>query len=112
MTAGHGGRRGGPDEKHRTYTLQPGVERFGYGKVARDHLDGRWQPCRRRPARERAHRHARGQQFVDHESPDAAGGSGHEDRMHAFPCHELISSNDARISGSIVGSNSKPTFTP
>ena len=78
-----GGRRGGPDEEDRTYALQRGVERFGHGEIARDDLDGRRQPRRLRSARERAHRHARGQQLGDHRAPDPAGGSRHEDGMHA-----------------------------
>ena len=86
---GSGGRRGGPDEEHRTDALQRGVERFGHGEVARDDLDGRRQPRRRRSARERAHRHARRQQLVDHDTPDPAGGSGHEDRIHACSRHEV-----------------------
>ena len=69
-------------------TLQPGVERFGHGEIARDDLDGRRQPRRIRSPRERAHRHARGQQLVDHRTPDPAGGSRHEDGMQAWWCHE------------------------
>ena len=83
-----GGRRGGPDEENRAYTLQPGVQRFGHGEVARYDLDGRRQPRRRRSARERAHRHARAQQLGDHRAADPAGGSRHEDWMHACACHD------------------------
>jgi hypothetical protein len=36
-----------------------------------------------RAARERAHRNTRAQQFVNHDTPDPAGGASHEDRMHA-----------------------------
>ena len=50
-----GSQRGGPDKKHGTDILQPGVERFGDSQVARHDLDSRRQPRRRRPARERTH---------------------------------------------------------
>ena len=68
--------------------LQPGVERLGHGEIARYDLDGRRQPRGIRSPRERAHRHARAQQLVYHRTPDPAGGSRHEDGMHACACHE------------------------
>ena len=63
-----GRRRGGPDEEDRADAAQRRVERLGHGEVAGDDLDVRRQRRRRLGAtRERAHRHARVDQQVDHE---------------------------------------------
>jgi hypothetical protein len=86
MTAG--AVAGGAEEKDRADTLQRGVERFGHTEIAREDLDGRRQPRRIRPPRERAHRHARVQQLGNHRTPDSTGGSRHEDRGHASVCQE------------------------
>ncbi len=83
-----GGRRRGPEKENRTYALQRRVERLGHGEVTRHDLDGRRQPRRCRPARERAHRHARVQQLGDHRAPDPARGSRHADGMQVCACHE------------------------
>ena len=90
------GRRGGPDEEHRTDSLQPGVERFRHREVARYDLDCRRQPGRR-SATERAHRHARGQQLVDHETPDAPGGAGHKDGMHATHPTAFVETSNSHL---------------
>ena len=86
------GRRDGPDKENRTDTLQRGVERLRHAEIARHDLD-RWrQPGFRGSARERTHRHVRGQQLGDHLAPDPASGCNHEDGLHICACHPLLNS--------------------
>ncbi len=78
---GGGRRRCGPKEEDGRCTFQCRVERRRYREVTGHHLDAGWQSRVFWSARECAHRRAGAQKFVDHESPNAAGGTNHENHV-------------------------------
>ena len=79
---GRGGRRcRGPKEEHGHRAFECCVERRRYSEVARHYLDAGGQPRIFRPSRERAHRRARAQKLVDHESPNATRGACDENHV-------------------------------
>ncbi len=79
---GWGGRcRRGPKEEDGHCTFECRIERRGYREVTGHHLDAGGQSRVFWPARECAHPRAGAQEFVDHESPHAAGGTNHENHV-------------------------------
>lgn len=89
---------------------QSAVERIGHGEIARDDFNGRRQPCRIRPPRERAHRHACVHQFIHHQASDAAGGAGYEERQVCPKCLTLTAGPNSASGGAGDGLVTKAAF--
>jgi len=85
-------------------------------QVAGCDFDDRRQSCLSWSASERAHRHTRGKQLVDHDTPDAAAGSGDQDWMHAIFCPDglpcLNLHNELTIANLAAATRSRKLMMP